>query len=470
MLSTLKTYLRYTSWPIIAAMVALVAVGITAIHVSEQSDSTIQGFTNRQMVFAAVALGVFVFMTIVPYQRVGRLSYVLFGLTLVVLAAVFFLPRSIAPEIRGSRRWIDLGVMMVQLSEIAKFAFIVMLAWYLRQGDNYRRLRGLIVPFVLTLAPMALVLLEPDLGTSLLLLPTLYMLLFVAGAKLRHLLVILALGLLAVLCPAPRPVDADAFAAQRESFVESSLGPVTFYWVDESLDWSRRPELPVAYCRCRIGSGPLYDIQPLSLRIMQPHQVRRIKAWLRPDDPRIARNEGYQPEKGKMILGSGRWTGRGDWNNTESYFTMLPDDHTDFIFSVIGGQWGFLGCLAVLGLYGVIFLFGVEIATITYDPFGRLLAVGVMALLLSQLVINAGMTMGLMPVTGMTLPLVSYGGSSLVINCAALGLLVNVGQRRPILLSRRPFEYGQKRERQPAIAQTQGLGKLTDNGRNTQAT
>jgi len=111
-------------------------------------------------------------------------------------------------------------------------------------------------------------------------------------------------------------------------------------------------------------------------------------------------------------------------------------------------------------MYGVIFLFGVEIAVITYDPFGRLLAVGVMALLFSQIVINVGMTMGLVPITGMTLPLVSYGGSSLVVNCAALGLLVNVGQRRPILLSQRPFEYGEKREKPPApFGPLAGTGK-----------
>jgi cell division protein FtsW (lipid II flippase) len=144
-----------------------------------------------------------------------------------------------------------------------------------------------------------------------------------------------------------------------------------------------------------------------------------------------------------MVIGAGRLRGYGDWNDGEMYFQMLPEDHTDFIFSVVAGRWGFLGCLGALLLYGVIFLFGAEIAVITHDPFGRLLAVGVLALLFSQIVINVGMTMGLMPVTGMTLPLVSYGGSSLVMNCAALGLLVNVGQRRPILLAPKPFEHGE---------------------------
>ncbi|MCJ7543041.1 MAG: FtsW/RodA/SpoVE family cell cycle protein, partial [Phycisphaerae bacterium] len=153
-------------------------------------------------------------------------------------------------------------------------------------------------------------------------------------------------------------------------------------------------------------------------------------------------DKGYQLAQSKMVLGAGRWIGDRDWSDGEIFFQMLPEDHTDFIFSVIGGRWGFAGCVGVLFLYAVIFLFGAEISTITDDAFGRLLAVGVLALLFSQIVINTGMTLGLMPVTGMTLPLASYGGSSLVVNGAALGLLVNVGQRRPYLLAPKPFEYG----------------------------
>ena len=134
---------------------------------------------------------------------------------------------------------------------------------------------------------------------------------------------------------------------------------------------------------------------------------------------------------------------------------------------MVGGQWGFLGCLALFVLYGVIFLFGAEIAAITYDPFGRLLAVGVLALMLAQIVINVSVTMGLIPVTGMTLPLVSYGGSSLVVNCAALGLLINVGQRRPIMLSKHPFEFRQKKRKPHALQrrpQREPVTTVADNG------
>jgi len=420
MLDTLKRYLRYTSWPVIAAMISLMVFGVLAIRVSERADAASGAFAVRQSVFACVGLCVFAAVTAVPYQRFGRLAYALFALTLVLLVLVFFLR-----EIRSSHRWIDLGVVKFQPSEVAKLTFVLAIAWYLRYGDHYRRLKGLLAPFLLTFVPMILILKEPDLGTSLLFLPTLYFLLFMAGAKLRHLLSIMAVGTALLLVPVPRKITA------RMDPVEIEDRKAHSYWT------FRR-------------NGDEYVVSPAPLALMEQHQIKRIDGWVRQNQERIIRGKGYQLHQSKMILGAGRWNGRGDWDDTDAYFRVLPDDHTDFIFAVIGGQWGFVGCVVVLLFYGVIFVFGAEIAVITYDPFGRLLAVGVLALLFTQIVVNTGMAMGLMPITGMTLPLVSYGGSSLVINCAAIALLVNIGQRRPILLAPRPFEFGEKKEKPPA--------------------
>ncbi len=405
MLETLKRYLRYTSWPIIAAMITLMVWGVMAIRVSEQSDPSIAGFARKQAVFGCLAVGAFLAATIVPYRRLGQAAYVLFGLTLVALVVVLFLPAR-----GGARRWIFLGPIQVQPSEVAKLTYVLMLAWYLRYRDNYRRLLGLVVPFVLTFVPLGLILIEPDLGTSLLFLPTLYLMLFMAGAKLRHLLGIVAVATAVVLLPVPMRLAAGA------------------------------PRPALAYGVTSVG-GRCYAIRALSLAVMKPHQVSRIEGWLYQSKLKDT-DKVYQLSQSKMVLGAGRWIGDRDWNEGEIFFQMLPEDHTDFIFSVIGGRWGFVGCAGVVFLYAVIFLFGAEISAITNDAFGRLLAVGVLALLFSQIVINTGMTLGLTPVTGMTLPLVSYGGSSLVVNGAALGLLVNVGQRRPYLLAPKPFEYG----------------------------
>jgi rod shape-determining protein RodA len=416
---TLERYLRYTSWPIILAMLGLIAYGIAAIHVAQDTDFAAGGHADTQLVWAVVAVGMFVVMTIIPYSRLGRWAFPLFALTLVGLVSVLVLPESIAPSVKGARRWIDLRVLRVQPSELTKIAYILMLAWYLRYRSNYRRISGLVLPFVLTFVPMGLILVEPDLGTSLLFLPTLYIMLFMAGAKLKHLLGIVAVATALILLPVPHKVD--------DPSVEDRLA----YWSNGGQDrpatWAIRP-LPLT-------------IQVGSRRLVADHQISRIEGWLGQGDERLAMSKGYQLRLSKMVLGAGKWTGQGDWSEAGLYFDRLPETHTDFIFSVLAGQWGFLGAAVLLGLYGIIFLFGSEIAVITDDPFGRLLAVGVLALLFSQIVINVGMTMGLMPITGMTLPLVSYGGSSLVVNCMALGLLVNVGIRRPVLLAPKPFEH-----------------------------
>jgi cell division protein FtsW (lipid II flippase) len=173
---------------------------------------------------------------------------------------------------------------------------------------------------------------------------------------------------------------------------------------------------------------------------MKFHQLTRLTGWLRQDDPRVAQIEGYQLRQSVVVLGAGGAAG-GNGDNLDYYLRMLPENHTDFIFSVVGGRWGLLGCAGVLGLYLVIVVTGGVIASATNEPFARLLVVGILAVTVTQVFINVGVTMGLVPITGMTLPLVSYGGTSLLVNAFALGLLVNIGRHRPVLLGKQPFEY-----------------------------
>ena len=428
---TFRKYLRFTSWPIIMAMLMLMAGGVLAISVYGRSDPIAAGCAAKQTVFMIVGICGFIAATVIPYQKLGTYAYLLFGLTLAMLVLMYLGPRyfaaagivkTIVPSVRGAHRWIDLGITRVQPSEIAKLTYIILLAFYLRYGDHYRKLSGLIVPFVLTLAPMALILKQPDLGTCLLFLPTLYFMLFMAGAKLKHLLGIVAVATLLLAVPIVARIDSDMTPAEVSDRRSLAYGSFTG------------------------DDGGLYVVSAVPLALMEKHQLSRINGWLRQYDPAIAMNRGYQLRQSKMILAIGGLAGTDKWNEKNAFFRTLPDGHTDFIFAIIGGQWGLLGCGIVLGLYAVIFLCGIEIAVVTNDPFGRLLAVGVLGLMLSQLVINSAMTIGLMPITGMTLPLVSYGGSSLVVNCIALGLLVNVGQRRVVTLSKKPFEHGERKK------------------------
>ncbi len=392
-MSELSERVRRVPWLMLAMVLLLCAIGVISMEDAK---------ANKQLVWTAVGLVAMAVTVMVPYRRLGEGSYIIFGVALVLLVAVFVLPSAICPVKNGARRWIRPVPgkdVLLQPSEIAKFAYILVLAWYFRFRSNYRTLRGLLVPFALTLVPLALVLKEPDLGTAMLFLPTLFAMLFLAGARALHLAAMLLLGLLLV-------------------------AGVVFYQIYLPRHWSALRDHP--------------ERLPL-----KPHQEVRIRVWLNQGrwSNLAEKNEAYQINQSLMAVGSGGLIGQGADDAVFARYDLLPEDDTDFIFSLIGHQWGLVGCGVLLAAYMVIFASGVEIAASTADPFGRLLAVGVVALFAAQMSINTGMAIGLLPVTGMTLPFVSYGGSSLVVNFAALGLLVNVAQHRPIILYRRRFEW-----------------------------
>jgi len=345
--------------------------------------------TGRQALYALTGIGLLFIVQRPSYQKIGRYAYLLYWLVVVLLVLLvldkfgsrlgFDLP--FIPQRRNAWRWIAFGPLSLQPSEFMKLALILALARYLRFRKSYRRWRGLPAPFLLTVLPMALILVEPDLGTVLMLLPVLFAMLFVAGARLRHLLTIVLLGV-------------------------ATLPAVYYYGMEE-------------------------------------YQKKRVQAVFKQnvDDERWHRGPGYQLRQSKIALGTGGVTGQGYGQGVFVRYDLLPDKHNDVIYAVIGHQWGFVGCVLILVAYGVIVICGIEVATVTNDPFGRLLAVGVVIMIVAQALINIGMTLALAPITGMTLPFVSYGGSSLWANFLALGLLVNVAQRRPMLIARRPFEH-----------------------------
>ncbi len=365
------------------AVGALVLIGLMTIR-----DSGHLAESNRQMIFLGVGLATFAAVNLVHYRWLGQISYFLFGLTLVLLVLVlvgkYLGIRELVPAIRGACRWIyvipTVDASRVQPSELAKLTYIAALAWYLRQRSHYRNLSGLIAPFALTMLPMALILLEPDLGTVMLFLPVLFAMLFVAGARVKHLLTIILVGL---------------------------------------------------------GMCPLFYLK------MEPYQRERIEVLLRQNDdnPYWLRGPGYQLRQSKIYIATGGVAGKTEETSTFVKYRPLPDRHNDFIFALISHQWGLVGVILLLILYGLVLTAAVEIASTQVDPFGRLLAIGIATLLAAQMFINVGMTMGIMPVTGMTLPFVSYGGSGLVSNFIAVGLLFNVARHRPHRLARHAFEF-----------------------------
>ena len=380
-----KVFRRFC-WPIFLAALALACIGILAIYLAERPEATAQSglplwkliltqYHLKQLLFLITGLAMFFPLVSLDYRKVGHYSYLIFGVTVLLLIAVRFLH---VPHVTGTRRWFALGPLRLQPSELAKISFILALAWYLRFRSNYRTFLGFLLPFAFALVPMALIVVQPDLGTSLLFLPTLIAVLFAAGARKRHLLAVVLMGLLSL---------------------------------------------------------------PLLWWTMPNYQKGRILGWLRQGRHSVRSGTGYHLDRSLIAIGSGGPHGQ-PWAQAEMIENqLLVFDHTDFIFAVIAAQTGLVGTSAVLLLYLTIFGFGLRVAKVNYDPFGRLVAVGVVAMLAAQTVVNISMTIGLLPVTGMTLPFVSYGGSSLWTCLIALALLINVGKHRPFSFAQKPFEF-----------------------------
>lgn len=370
-----RELLRRMPWSLVACVVALMSLGLTGIARGDELAHAGE-FFSKQVVWIVLALPAMLLATLIPYRKIRHQSYVWLGLSLGLLLVVYFFPAK-----WGSRRWIPLGFMNFQPSELAKLAFILALARYLMYRENYRRLTGLVIPFVLTLMPMGLILKEPDLGTALLFLPVMLAMLFAAGAKFRHL------------------------------FLVSCLGAA---------------------------------VSPILWLAMNSEQKSRITAlFLQRDGGPTPTGDGYHLHQSKQVLALGGVRG-SHWGGTavdDPLAYHLPACRTDFVICMIGERWGLFGTLGVLGLYLFLLARGLAVAAGTREPFGRLLAVGIVTLLGTQTIINVGMTVGLLPVTGITLPLLSYGGSSLLFTCVALGLLMNIAMHPGYEIGNDPFRF-----------------------------
>ncbi|UCC98849.1 MAG: rod shape-determining protein RodA [Phycisphaerales bacterium] len=407
MFSFMKGRLLAVRICLLTAALALLCIGIATIysvgHPAEQSQAQtedLSGYWKKQVMFAVVGIAGFLVANAVNYRRLGQASYWIFAFVLIMLAALLFSKYVVTlpfakPRV-GTYRWIWLTVggytlPSVQPSEFCKLAYVLALAWYLRYRSNYRNFKALVGPFALALLPMVLILPEPDLGTVLLLMPILFTMLFAAGAKVKHLLLIVLMALM--------------------------VSPMLWY--------KMRP-----YQRIRISSLLLQNAWVREQAEAHP-RLGSALVGTQFTENKWKNDWGWHLIRSKYAVASGGTTGYGFRQGPFVKYDFLKERHNDFIFAVIAQQWGFLGCLVVLGLYVVIVSCGLEIAANNTDPFGRLFAIGIVAVFVVEVIINVGMTVGLMPITGLTLPLVSYGGSSLVVSILCVGLLNNIGRCRP---------------------------------------
>jgi rod shape determining protein RodA len=322
-------------------------------------------YVVRQAIYAVVGLVLMYAISRLDYSRLREIRHVLYGLMIFLVVAVM----GVATATRGAKSWIVLPFFNFQPSELGKVLLVVALSGFL--VDRMRQLGRETTARVMLLGliPTMIVMAEPDLGSASVYVVATLALLFVAGAPWRHfaaLFALFAVALTLVLVAAPR----------------------------------------------------------LGIQVLKPYQTQRLTAFLHPSaDPRDA---GYQQQQSKIAIGSGEKTGRGVANATQTSLNFLPEHHTDFIFAVVGETYGFAGCALVLSLYALIIWRGLRILTIAKNLYGALIAGGITAMLLFQLFVNVGMNVGIMPITGVTAPLLSYGGSSVLATFMALGLLHSI--------------------------------------------
>ena len=353
----------------------LVLIGLLAISSAleiNKPDSSGMWFLKKQMV--AVFLGIIGIIAVqfFDYKVFKHYYNIIYLITIAVLVYILLTAQIVA----GGRRWFILGPLHFQPSEIAKILLILVLAAILDQKkDNLKYLSGFIVPFIYMIIPFGLIILQNDLGTALVVLVIFIVMLYIAGANRKFMMIIFGGSLLLI------------------------IAIIFLHLVFE---------VPVPF--------------------LQKHQLNRLIVFINPRvDPQ---GISYNLIQSKIAIGSGEIFGKGLFGGTQNQLNFLPEKHTDFIFSVIGEEFGFLGCSIVILLFLFLLWQLINVAREAKDTYGALVITGITAMFFFHIFENIGMTMGVMPITGIPLPFISYGGSSMVSSLIAIGLVININRRK----------------------------------------
>jgi rod shape determining protein RodA len=360
-----RRLLQYFDWGLLALAVVIGCLGLFVLYSAVAAETPVpqKYIFYKQLIWFCIALVAMAICFSLNYKLLDRWGPAIYvGCILLLIWVIFF-----GKFVGGSRRWLILGPISIQPSELAKIAVMIVLARYYSKDANARgfTLRELATPAILTLIPFVLIVKQPDLGTA-------------------GLLLLIACSITVFV------------KIERRSFIYL-----------------------VVSCAAAV---------PLVWLFLKEYQKRRILVFLDPDrDPLGA---GYHIIQSKIAIGSGMVSGKGFLKGTQNALSFLPEEHTDFIFSVLAEEWGFIGSVVLVLLFLILIFWGLNIAQGCRESFGTIMAVGVTSMFFWQVIINIAMTMGLMPVVGVPLPFISYGGSSVLTTAIGIGLLMNISMRR----------------------------------------
>lgn len=433
--------LQNVDWVLVFATLVTVFTGIMMIHSTEVNGS--HALLLRQLTAAAVGLVGMAFLTVLPYQIFRTYVRPIYIVMIVVLVGVLIF----GTTLRGTRGWFKLGPIFIQAPEVARLLFVLSIAGYLDRRIQWYSPKSLIVPFILALTPIGLILIEPDFSSSLVFFPVTIVMFYVAGARTLHLLAVCFVAGLSAIIPLLNTY-LDLMGDQLKerailSFIARALdggwpgitlfsgtvvASVLFWWFLRKM----RIYIPSLYLWTTLALLVVGTLGAMATqKVLKEYQRKRLVAFVSPDlDPL---GGGYNVRQSQIAIGSGKVLGKGYGKGTQSRLGFLPSRHTDFIFSVIGEEMGFIRSIVVLGFYFMIIFRGFEISLMSRDRFGALVAAGFATMYAFYALLNVGMTMGMAPVAGVPLPMVSYGGSSLVASMFSIGILLSIYWRRYML-------------------------------------
>ncbi len=382
-----RRMLPHIPWGLILSALGIAVIGVWNLASAARAASS--PIWVNQAVYIGIGLVAMLVVCLVDYRFIQRMTVPIFVINILALIALRFFGHTA----KGAESWFVLGPIRVQPAEFMKIGVILMLARFyhqsFRHADPAYGLLRLWQPILIVAVPFVLVLTQPDLGTALMIfLASLTVILF--GRVKVWIVGLMAAGLLA-----------GAFIIWFDFVREPPEGA--------TVELTDKPHTIIRHQ-------------------LKKHQAQRITSWLDPESD--IRGASYHAAQSMIAVGSGELTGKGWGQGTQTGLSFLPEQHTDFIFSVWAEEQGFLACAVLLALYGFLLVSALSVAFTARDRFGAFAAVGVTAMIFWQVFENIGMVIGLLPVTGITLPLLSYGGSSMVSVMASLGLLVNIGMRR----------------------------------------
>lgn len=418
-----------------AAVMALVIIGVLFIYSSgvNASGALVSSEFIKQMVWAITGVALLLFFAFFSYSVLRTYSLYIYAASLLLLLLTLVIGR----EVNGAHSWIGVWELGIQPSEFAKITTILFLAMYFTGiGNGIRELPRFLLGLLIVLIPVLLILLQPDMGTALVFFPIFLVIAYIAGAQVKHLMFILLTGALMVAFAAMPSLSRHSTSGARllsllsdpdflkylliailavvglSYFGLRSFKQRSFYWI--------------LYASCILL---LSLCASLALRIvLKDYQIMRMVIFLNPQlDPQGA---GWNILQSITAIGSGGFWGKGFLQGTQSHYRFLPQQSTDFIFSILAEEWGFLGGIFIFALFLAILLRGMSIIWSSHDDYAILVGSGILSMLFFHVVVNAGMAMGIMPVTGIPLMLLSYGGSSLWTAMSGVGILMNISQRR----------------------------------------